>query len=175
MTTEDIDAVRARIHAEASAHAEGTVYTMTNTYLSRTQKSMVEAVYQFPLAVMGYAFGLLTLLADQSIYFAFLNASFIGGLAWLLARYKGRYVAPVGLYMGGWIETVINLAMAAYALYLQRWGLAAIFVLGALGATSVVMLPMWLWGVTSKGLHAKYAIAKRMWGMTFPFEAQKLG
>lgn len=161
------------ISARAAARAEAMVYSINNTYLSPTQKAMVEAVYQFPLGIMGIAFSLLTLIADQSILTGYLNASFIGGLAWVAARFlPGRlFFIPISLITGGWGQLLIQLGFAAYALVEHRWALAAILGLSAFGIMSVIELPMWLWGATKSGMNAKYQIAKRLFGTVFPFES----
>lgn len=156
----------------ARAKAEGLTYSMANPYLTPIQKAQVEAVYQFPLGVMGIAFSLLTLVAHQSILNGYLNASFVGFLAWLAARYlPGRlFFIPVSIVTGGWGQTIIQLAFAGFALWQQRWALAAILMASAFGLTSPVELPMWLWHMAAGGIHAKYAIVRRMFGPVFPFQ-----
>ncbi|WP_426034951.1 hypothetical protein [Brevundimonas sp. DC300-4] len=180
MTAENGDDLRSEMRANANAHAEASVYTLNNPYLTAFEKAQVEAIYQFPIGVMGFSFGALALFGEQSLYFAYLNSSFHGFLAWVVARYKpGNLVPPLGFITGGWVMTIINLALAGYALYLERWGVAAFMGLSAFGITSAVMLPLWLWHLDERRLpagqrmHAKYLIAKRRWGMSFPFEARR--
>jgi hypothetical protein len=92
-------------------------------------------------------------------------------VAWAFARFMpGRIFWPIGLLFGGWGVTLILLALAITAAAIARWDVAIFLGLASIGITSIVELPMWLWA-TSKKLNPKYAIAKRMFGMTFPFES----
>jgi len=170
MTPEE-EVAHAKLHLRASAHAEASVYSLNNPYLIPTQKAAVEAVYQFPLGAMSFAFGCLALAADQSLMAAYLNASFIGALAWALASFgPTKLISRIGFITGGWVATLIDIALAAWAAYEQRWAVAGIMATTAFGITSIVMSPTWLWSSQGKGMNPKYRIAKRLFGLVFPFE-----
>ncbi|QTN19911.1 hypothetical protein HZ989_02190 [Brevundimonas sp. AJA228-03] len=170
MPTED-EIEHAKIHLRAKAHAEATVYSLNNSYLTQHQKASVEAVYQFPLGLMGFAYGLLALGSDQTWLNAYWNASFLGALAWAFAAYGPTgFVAKIGFLTGGWAATLLDLALAAWALYEHRWLIAGLLAGTAFGLTSPAMLPTWLWAWQGKGMNIKYRIAKRLFGVNFPFE-----
>jgi hypothetical protein len=167
---DNIDEVRASIHRKASARAEASVYSLNNTFLTTPQKAQIEAVYQFPLGVMHYALAIAGLAMSYPFWTAWLAASAVGVVAWLLARFlPGRLFWPIGLAFGGNVSTVVCLALAITAGVMGRYGLAAYLALAGLGLTALIEAPMWLWS-TSRGMNPKYRIAKRMFGVTFPFE-----
>ncbi len=167
------EAVRDEINRKAAAHAEATVYSLNNAYLSRVQKAEVEAVYQFSFGIFTYAFAALALVADQSFWTAYLNATFIGALAWGLSRFVmvGKVYLPLSLVLAGNGGMLVHLAIAAYALFERRWGVAAFVGLEAFGLMVMFMLPGWLWPMLFGGrMNPKYRIAKKMFGVEFPFE-----
>jgi hypothetical protein len=167
------EATRDEMSRKATAHAEATVYSLNNTYLSRFQKAEVEAVYQFSFGIFTYAFAALALLADQAFWTAYLNATFIGALAWMLSRFVmvGKVYLPLSLILAGNGGMVVHLAISAYALFERRWGVAAFVGFEAFGLMAIFILPNWLWPMFFGGrMNPKYRIAKKMFGIEFPFE-----
>jgi hypothetical protein len=171
---ESIDAIRERIHRKAAARTDATVYSLNNTYMTVPQKAQIEAVYQLPCGVMHYAFAFFALWMKYPIWNAWLAASGVGVVAWLFARFlPGRLFWPVGLACGGNGSTIICLLFAGMAVWLGLYGAAAYLALAGFGITSFVEVPMWLWTwSTRQRINPKYGIAKRMFGLTFPFEAE---
>src|SRR5687767_6575379 len=47
-------ATRSRMRRNATRHADAMVYTMNNTYLTKSQKILVEAWFQFPVGIFDY-------------------------------------------------------------------------------------------------------------------------
>lgn len=174
MNDQDNDeALRREIHFVANARAEASYYSLNNDLLTAEQKAMVEAVYQFPGGAMNYAIAILTLWMGYSLWEAFLYGSGVGVVAFLAARFlPGRLFWPIGLLFGGNGSTVIKLGLAGYAIYLGLYGVAAYIGASAFGLTAFIELPMYLWTFSfGPKMNAKYYIAKRMWNITFPFEA----
>lgn len=170
--TSETDAARARIHQQAAAKAEATVYSLNNPYLTDYQKAQVEVVYQFPLAAFGYTFGVAALAFGQSFGMSYGIATAVSLITWIAARYlPGKAFIYPGFLFAGNISSLISLGLAAWALVESRWWIAGFMVADAVGVASFLTLPMHLWSMTSPGLNAKYAIAKRMFGIRFPFEA----
>lgn len=94
-------------------------------------------------------------------------------MALLAARFlPGKLFWPIGLLFGGNVSTIINLFLAGLALWMGRWEVAIFMVAAAFGIASFIQPPMWLWAITrSDRINPKYGIAKRMFGTSFPFEA----
>lgn len=153
------------------ANSEARIYSLNNTYLTQQQKAEVESVYQFPIGIFAYPFVISALVFDQSFLSAFLIASLFSAAAWLAARFfSGRIFFYIGLICGGWIATVLQLGLAGWAATETRYGVAVFTALHAFGITSLLTIGMWLWTFSSRRIHPKYGIAKRLFGVTFPFE-----
>jgi hypothetical protein len=162
----------ADIHLMAAARAEATVYSLQNTYLAARQKAELEAVYQFPLGVFFYAFVAFTLVVGTGPLSAYILASIISLPAWLFAR----FVAPRWLYYfaflyAGWTSTVVALGVAVWAGFQQDWITLAFALASIFALDTFIELPMWLWIAASRKMNAKYVLAKKMFGVAFPFEA----
>jgi len=172
--TESDDVIRERIHRQASARAEATVYSLNNTFMTKEQKAKVEAVYQFPIGVMEYALACFALWLHYPLWNAYLTASVVGIVAWCFARFlPGRLFWPVGLLFGGNVSTIICLVLAGTSVWMGLYAVAVYLALGAFGVTSFLEVPMWFWARSEKNrMNAKYGIAKRMFGLTFSFEAE---
>lgn len=167
------DEIRQEIRRKAAARAEATVYSLQNPYLSPRQKAMVESVYQFPLAVFTYSFGFVTLGENQSFVAGYIGATLVSAAAWLAARtLPGRWFSPLGLLFAGTASTLIGLVLTGLALWNHRWAVGAFLALSSIGVAAIVEIPMWLWTITAGRLHAKYGIAKRMFGIVFRFESE---
>jgi hypothetical protein len=168
------DEIRAEMHRKARAHAEAMHYSLNNPYLTREQKAEVEAVYQVPFGVFSYAFAYFSLYMGMDFVAAYGDAAILSALAWLACRtfMNPRIWLPVAFVVAGVFGTVLHLAIAAFALYRHRWGVAAFMGLEAFGLLAVFMPPMWLWAIFLGGrLNPKYRIAKKLFGIEFPFEA----
>lgn len=171
--TDGADATHADIHRAAAVRAEATVYSLNNTYLTTAQKAELEAVYQFPMGVMHYALAFFALWTKYPLWNAWLAATGVGAVAWFLARLlPGRLFWPIGLLFGGNASTLICIVLAITAAVMGHYGAAAYLVLAGIGFTSFIEAPMWMWSIENRRMNSKYLIAKRMFGVTFPFEAE---
>jgi hypothetical protein len=169
--TEDLTEARDRIHRQASAHAEASVYSLNNTYLSQWQKAQVEAVWQFPIGVFAYPFVVTAVALDQSFWVAYGVATVFSAMAWLIAsRAPAKPLVAVSFLYAGWIGMLIHIALAVWALVEGRLAVAIFTGLDAIGLASFLTIGMWLWSATSRRMNPKYAIAKRLFGIEFPFE-----
>ena len=167
------DQLRAEIRKKAEAHAEATVYSLNNPYLSRREKAIVEAVYQFPFGVFAYSFAFFALAQNQTFLASYGWATGVSAVAWIFARLlPGRLFLPLGIIFAGNGATILGLGLAGYALWNYHWGVGAFLFLSSFGFASFVELPMWLWTATAGRLNPKYGIAKRNFGTAFPFESE---
>jgi len=165
---------RARIQRNAARHAEATVYSMNNQYLTRAQRALVEAWFQFPIGVFSYLL-IIHLASDSHQYAkAFISAYVIAGVVSLLNRFVSLptpVLVALGLLFAGWVETGVSAAFIVFFLYHGAWGAAAIALASATGLISVLAPSVHLYTVLSpRGLNPKYAFAKSRFGITFPFE-----
>jgi hypothetical protein len=168
---EELEVTRARIHRAANAHAEATVYSMNNPYLTASEKAQVEAVYQFPIGIFTYPFVVNAVAFDQTFWVAYLNASFVAFLAWCAARWlPGRPFFYIAFLYAGWVGTLIQLGFAGWAALEGRYWVAGFAALSAIGIASFLTIGMWLWSFSYRRINPKYAIAKRLFGIEFPFE-----
>lgn len=169
------DDVRARIHREAARYAEAMVYSMNNPYLTRHQKALVEAWYQFPIGLFGYLLlGYLAIKSPEAYLSAFLIAYGIAAavslLNWIVSL-PTPILVTLGLLFAGWIETAISLVFMLFFLYHGAWVPAGLAVASACGVLSIVSPTVHLYAMLSRGrMHFKYRFAKRRFGITFPFE-----
>ena len=169
------DSVKADIHRVAAAKAEATVYSMTNPYLTAHEKARVEAIYQFPFGIFTYVFAHYALVGHQTFWVSYGAATFAGIVAWLFCQSMPRtkLIWWAGFVLAGWGGTIIQLAIAIYALFQRRWGVAAFVGLEAFGIMTMFMAPMWAWTIfNGRRMNPKYVIAKKLFGTVFPFETQ---
>jgi hypothetical protein len=166
------DAVRERFHRHAAAYAEAVVYSMNNAYLTREQKAFVEAVYQTPLGVFGYVLlGHLALMKPRSYWIAFLVAAICNAalaVPWWFGA--NTALANVGFFFGGTVTMVIELGFAAYFGYQGDWLAVGIAIAAAFGLLTLIAPSTWIYNALGRGMHPKYRIAKRLFGLEFPFE-----
>lgn len=130
-----------------------------------------------------YAVAFFALLEHRGIVSSYLLAIPISIVALIFARRrpKGQMYwltwSWFGLLFGGWGETLICLVLAVEAAILHRWDIAIYLGLAAFGFTALFEAPTWLWGIGAQRIRGgrymspKYVIAKRLFGMRFPFEA----
>jgi hypothetical protein len=175
MTDRNDEDVKVRIHQAAAKYAEANVYSMNNPYLSRWQKALVEAWFQFPIGVFSYILmGHLAVYSYQYVD-AFIAAYVIASAISLMARYvqlpDGVLVA-LGFAFAGWVETAVSLAFLGFFVYERAWGATAISVACATGLISAVAPSMHLYTLlrSPRGMNAKYGFAKSRFGISFPFE-----
>lgn len=157
----------------AQARTKAAIYSLDNPYLTLEEKTRVEAVYQFPLGVFILAFAYCALALDQSFWSAYGYATLLGMAAWLLCWAKPdiKVFLWAAFIHAGWIGTIIDLAIAGYALYERRWGVAVFVGLEAFGLMALLIPPMWAWSLFGgRRLNPKYTIAKKLFGTVFPFE-----
>jgi hypothetical protein len=168
------DDVRAKIHRNAARHAEAVVYTMNNTYLTRPQKILVEAWFQFPIGVFGYLLMAYLAVRPAEYVAAFILSYVVAGIIALVTRIvplPERLLVILGLLFAGLSETVVSVAFIAFFLYYNAWGAAVIALGSATGFLSVLSPSMHLYTILSpSGLHCKYAFAKSRFGIVYPFE-----
>ena len=148
-------------------------YSMNNPYLTRLQKAEVEAVYQFALGAFGYGFASFSLTMHQSLLSALGDAALLSAVAWLVSKEMmgSKAFRTAGFFFAGIFATVAQLALAGYAAFVGEYVVAAVLCLCAFNLHALVTPPLWLWAIFySGGLHPKYRIAKRLYGLEFPFE-----
>jgi hypothetical protein len=166
------DGVRERIHRHAAAYAEANVYSMNNAYLTKEQKALVEGVYLTPLGVFGYVLlGHLALVEPRSYWMAYLVAAVCNGalaIPWWLAA--NTTLAKVGFLFAGAVTYVVDLGFAAYFGYQGDWVSVGIAFASAFGLLTLIAPSTWIYTVLGRGMHPKYRIAKRLFGLEFPFE-----
>jgi len=168
----ETDIARVHIDQQGIARAEAAAYSLSNSYLTDNEKAQVEAVFQFPLGAFGFTFGVVALALGQGFGMSYAIAAAVSVIAWIGARYlPGRLFYYPGFLFAGMMGTVISLGFVAWALVESRWWVAGFTAANALGIAAVAMPPIYLWTMSSPRLHAKYAIAKRMFGIRFPFES----
>ena len=164
--------VRERIHRQAAAFAEATVYSMNNIYLTKMQKAYVEEVYQLPIGLFWYIlFGHLLFVEPQSYLDAFLVAAVsnvVVAIAWWFA--SNLRIANLGFLFGGYASTVINFGFAGYLGYQGAWPAAGIAAASATGLLSMIVPSVWIYPILGRGMNPKYRIAKKLFGIEFPFE-----
>lgn len=164
----------ARSTLAAARYAEGSVYSMNNPYLTRYQKAIVEAWYQFPIGVFGYLIMICLAFYQysyvQALSFAYLVAgvvSIIGFCVYL----PDRLLIVLGALFAGPIEMGISLVFMVLFLYRGDWGAAGIAIASGVGLLSILSPSMHLYTIFSPhGMHCKYAFAKSHFGIDLSFE-----
>lgn len=161
-------------HRNAARYAEAVIYSMDNPYLTKPQKALVEAWFQFPIGMFCYL-----LMAHLAAYpyryvdafaFAYIVAGMVSVVNLFLFVPDGLLRA-LGFLFAGYLETSVGLAFIVLFLEQGAWGAAAIAVGSITGVLSILAPSMHLYTVFSPaGLNAKYAFAKSRFGITFPFE-----
>jgi hypothetical protein len=158
----------------AGAHAEACVYSLNNPYLSRMQKGAIEAGYQLPFGAFYYTLILLLIINGVNSWFnAYLVASAISIAFWTISWFiPGRFAASIGILFAGSSLTVGCLMLAGVAAYQGLYDVAGIAAVISLAGGFLLLIspPMWLYIMFSKEMNPKYVLAKKMWGLVFPFE-----
>lgn len=181
MENNNFEARPDEISLKAMAMTEATVYSLNNPYMTRLEKAQVEAVYQIPYGVMDY-----TIIYFLLIYhfppgqFPFGTAFIIGTMvsagAWgICLHIPPKLALALSFVLCGNVRTLVCVAAAAICAWSGRYGGAVYLGLAAFGITCPIQLPMWLWmwgwiWSPYQSMHFKYKIAKRLFGITFPFE-----
>jgi hypothetical protein len=159
---------------KAGARSEASVYSLNNPYLSRQQKAQIEAVYQFPIGAFEYSLIAVLIIRGFSGWLdAYLVACAVSVPVWAVSWFiPGRLVAAVGTLFAGNFSTIGCLVLAGFAAFHGQYIVAGIAVAIAFlgGVLAIVSPPMWLFSFFSRGITAKYRLAKKMWGTVFPFE-----
>lgn len=164
--------VSGRIHRHAVAYAEAQTYSLNNNYLTKAQKAQVEAVCQFPIGLFGYLLlGHLAFAEPQSYLTAFIFAAACSAVVaipwWYMAN---TTIAKAGFLFAGGVTTVIELGFAVYLGYHGYWPAVGIAVASALGLLVMIAPSMWIYSLLSRNMNPKYRIAKKLFGVNFPFE-----
>ena len=167
-----IEKLREDILRRSAAEAEATVYSLSNSYLTANQKSLVEAVYQLPAGVFGYVLlGYLAFIEPRSYITAFLFAAICNAAVsipwWFVANTN---LAMMGLAFAGYAAQVIHLGFAIYFGYQGAWLSTGIAVASMFGLLAFITPSLWIYTYLGRGMNPKYRIAKKPFGMTFPFE-----
>ena len=145
---------------------------MNNPYLTRLQKAQVEAIFQLPIGLFGYVLlGHLAFVEPRSYIDAFLIAAFCN-IAMAIPLWFAAHTAllTVGFFFAGTASTVIDLGLAGSLGYQGAWLGVGLGVAAAFGLLSFVTPSMWIYNVLGHGMHPKYRIAKKLFGIRFPFE-----
>lgn len=166
------DAVRDKVHRQAKAYAEARVYSMNNEYLTKAQKFYVEGIYQTPLGVFDFALLAMLAFGKEGNYLeAYLTAAFVN-LCFALAIWAETSIsmAKLGFIFAGIAHTVACLSLSVYMAIFGNFVGAGIGVACALGLTSFLAPSLWLYNFLGRGMNPKYRIAKKLFGVRFPFE-----
>lgn len=151
------------------------VYRLDNDYLVREEKALVEGLYQLPLGVLHYtALGFLVWDPTNMLQ-AWIAASAASTVAALVVwKFASERLASLGFVFGGRISTIVCLTGAVWFAYNGHWGYAVIMALASIGLLAIVAPSTWLFSILSRDMHPKYALAKRLFLMDFPFEEHTL-
>jgi hypothetical protein len=171
--------VREQIHRRAAAHAEATVYTLGNTYLSNSERMEVELWFQFPGNI-----GLIAILIClvYSAYFP-LSWYWIVGIPLIANCCSG--IVNWFAYSKRFLHWVYLSILHNFVLWVLT--IAAVILLTISGAYFKALLAFFLklflsvliephiliYSFLSRKyqMHPKYAFFKRLYGRDFPFEA----
>lgn len=158
----------------AGAYTEASVYSLNNPYLSRMQKVIIKAVFQLLIGVFSYAFIVMLIVNGAGGWFnAYLTASAVSIPFWAISWFiPGRFTASLGTFFAGSFCTIGCLVLAGIAAYQGLYVVAGIAAIISIGGNPLLLIspPMWLYNIFSKELDPKYILAKKMWGVIFPFE-----
>lgn len=162
---------------QAAAKTQAQFYSLSNPYLSKNQKAVVEAVYQMPIGVFLYLF--FFLLSSKGLHswlFSYVIASLVSLPIAILCFYKPRFFNSKGMFLFACLfcshNYMIILAILA-GVYFYK-GLVSLGVIALIAATSLLSVftpSLHLFSFLSKELHPKYLFAKKIWGITLPFES----
>lgn len=166
------DKIREDIHRHAAAYAEAMVYSMNNSYLTNVQKAYVESLYQLPLGVFSYSLLAMLAFGKPGNYLeAFLVAAFVS-LCFAVTVWVETNMTwvKIGFIFVGPAATIINLALAGYLGYQGNWIGVGIGIAAALGFLALIAPSTYVYTILSRGMHPKYTLAKKLFGIRFPFE-----
>ena len=167
-----IDKTREDIHRRAAAYAESAVYSMNNSYLTKVQKAYVESLYQLPLGVFSYSFLAMLAFGKPGNYLeAFLVAAFTSS-CFAVAVWVEASMAwvKIGFIFAGPAATLVNLVLAGYLGYQGNWVGVGLGLAAALGVLALIAPSTFLFTIFSRRMHPKYMLAKKLFGIRFPFE-----
>ena len=176
----DSDAeLREKIRQKAAAHAEATVYTLGNTYLSKEEKTEVELWFQLPGNVMFYSFVIAAIwsVADGPLRWSkiiviplALNI-IVGLLNWYF--YNKSFVHKLYLtFCHSWILYLVGFGTAVFLFYNGAIVLGGISLVAPFGLLAFVEPHMFIYSTLANKyrMHPKYVFFKRFYGYQFPFE-----
>lgn len=167
------------LHEKAKKASERNVYSLTNFYTSRDEKIEIEAWYQLPLCVAGLAYLIAGILWSQGVlngwqtYFIALGAGSASAvLIW--AIYNRKIIFFLGTLLDfPFLNWLIHLGVAGYltyrGMYLQAGFVAGNRIFSYIPVSFGAMVTNQI--LTSKyKMHPKYALLKRNYGKSYPFE-----
>ena len=162
-----------KIHRKGVAYAEANVYSMNNQYLSKEQKADVEGIFQLPYGSALYTFFGYLLFVDPQGYllaaiYAVMVNIFVGMIVWVGPN---QAFAKMGVLFGGTVCMLVSFGFAIYFGVQGNWIGMAVGVAGGLGLISIIEPCTYIMGLGSRPLHPKYVIAKKLFGIEFPFES----
>lgn len=176
----DSDAkLREKIYQKAAAHAEATVYTLGNTYLSKEEKTEVELWFQLPGNVMFYSF---VIAAIWSVAVGPLRWSkiigiplavnvIVGLLNWHF--YNKNFMHKLYLtFLHSWILYLVGFGAATFLFFNGAIALAILSLVAPFGLLAFAEPHILFYSILAKKyrMHPKYAFFKRFYGYEFPFE-----
>lgn len=172
---------------------EANNYQLNNNYLTQTQKAQIELIYQMPLGLGESVFIFyLTLLGASNFemiktaYFYTAPVAFVLGLlSWksLTNEPLRKIVFGLGFLGTLWGHRFITLSLAAAAYFTGHLYIAIYSLISAIGISGIVStifnpaMYIFLIGGTletdkNSRMHFKYVMAKKLWGIKFPFEGK---
>jgi hypothetical protein len=171
--------LREKIYQMAAAHAEATVYTLENTYLSKEEKTEVELWFQLPGNMMVYSY---LIVVTWFAAYGQLNWSIIIGIpvvvniiVGLLNWHFNNKIFVFKLYitiLHSWILHLVSFGVAAFLFYKGLILLAIISLVAPFGLLAFVEPHLLFYSILAKKyrMHPKYAFFKRFYRYEFPFE-----
>jgi len=171
--------LREEIYKKAAAHAEATVYTLGNTYLSKEDKTEVELWFQLPGNVMLYAFVIVAIWSvvvgplpwSKIIGIPLAVNVIVGLLNWYF--YNKNFVYKLYLtFLHSWTLYLVGFGAAAFLFFKEAIALAIISLVAPFGLLAFAEPHLFFYSTLAKkyGMHPKYAFFKRFYGYEFPFE-----
>lgn len=178
MNSDSDSELRERVQRQAAAHAEATVYSLSNPYLSGEQKTEVEMWFQFPgdvsfiamLACLVYStYSPLSWYWIIGIPLA-VNCAF-GIVNWLVYDRRLLYVVYLSI-LHNFVLWIITLAAITVLVINGAYGKAALAFLLKLFLSVLFEPHIIIYSILSQpyGMNSKYVFFKRFYGHEFPFD-----
>ena len=173
--------LREKISQKAAAHANATIYTLGNIYLSQKDKTEVELWFQLPGNVMFYAFvitAIWSVVVEPLPWIKIIGIPLVvnvivGLLNWYF--YNKNLVYKLYLiFLHSWILYLVGFGAAAFLFFKGAIALAIISLalVAPFGLLAFAEPHLFFYSILAKKyrMHPKYAFFKRFYGYEFPFE-----